>query len=77
VVQEYQEAQRELAREGNLKPKVPVSDVLVFMDDYYASMKTEIGVDPNYAVDPEDAQLDSVLKKLRPNSTVTSFRTYL
>ena len=31
--------------------KEPVSEVLVFMDDYYAKMKGEIGVDPNYAID--------------------------
>ena len=47
------------------------------MDDFYKKMKTDIGIDPNYAVDQEDPKLDAALQKLRPNSSITSFRQYI
>ncbi len=31
------------------------------MDDFYKQMKTDIGIDPNYAVDHEDPKLDEAL----------------
>jgi hypothetical protein len=43
--------------------------MLGFMDEYYKSMKEEMGIDPNYAVEEDDPQLDIVLQKLRPNTT--------
>lgn len=43
--------------------------MLNFMNEYYKSMKEEMGIDPNYAVEEDDPQLDIVLKKLRPNTT--------
>ena len=36
-----------------------------FLDDFYAQMKTDIGVDPNYAVDKDNPELDAALKILR------------
>jgi len=45
------------------------SKMLSFMNEYYKSMKEEMGIDPNYAVEDDDPQLDIVLKKLRPNTS--------
>ena len=47
------------------------------MDDYYQKMKQEMGIDPHYAVEEDDPQLDLVLKKLRPNTTAQNFREFL
>jgi len=51
--------------------------MLSFMNEYYKNMKEEMGIDPNYAVEDNDPQLDIVLKKLRPNTTATNFREFM
>ena len=51
--------------------------MLSFMNEYYKSMKEEMGIDPNYAVEDDDPQLDIVLKKLRPNTSAQNFREFL
>lgn len=51
--------------------------MLNFMDDYYVKMKEELGIDPNYAEEEDDPQLDIVLQKLRPNTTAKNFREFL
>lgn len=41
-------------------------------------MKTDIGVDPEYAIDRDDPELDSALRKLRPDvKNTTTFREYI
>lgn len=37
------------------------SKMLNFMSDYYKNMKEEMGINPNYAVEEDDPQLDIVL----------------
>lgn len=39
-------------------------------------MKTDIGVDPDYAVDRDDPELDAAITKLRPDCKL-SFRDYI
>ena len=36
-----------------------------------------MGIDPHYAVEEDDPELDLVLKKLRPNTTAQNFREFL
>jgi|LauGreDrversion4_2_1035121.scaffolds.fasta_scaffold2093814_1 hypothetical protein len=50
--------------------------MMMFMDNFYEQMKCDIGVDPDYAIDHDDPELDSAIKKLRPDCTV-SFRQYI
>jgi hypothetical protein len=41
-------------------------------------MKVDIGVDPEYAIDRDDPNLDIAIKKLRPDCDQnTSFRQYI
>ncbi len=63
--------------EQNDKEARPKSKMFTFMDEYYKSMKLEMGIDPNYAVEEDDPQLDIVLQKLRPNTTAQNFREFL
>lgn len=51
--------------------------MLGYMDDYYTHMKEDIGIDPNYAPEEDDPDLDRVLMNLRPNSTAINFREFL
>ena len=50
---------------------------MYFMDNYYVQMKQNIGVDPDYAENPDDPGLDAVFKRLRPNSTARNFREFM
>jgi hypothetical protein len=36
--------------------------MLDFMTDYYDQMKTDMGINQNYGVEKDDADLDAVLK---------------
>ena len=48
-----------------------------FMESYYDKLKNEIGIDANYGVEREDAQLEQVLKTLKPNTTAKNFKEFL
>lgn len=47
------------------------------MEDYYSTLKTEIGIDPSKQDEGDDPSLDVVLKTLRSNSTATNFRDFM
>ena len=51
--------------------------MLSFMDEYYAKLKTEAGIDPNYGIEEEDPKLDDVLRALRPNTNARNFKDFL
>ena len=38
------------------------------MNEYYTHMKEDIGIDPNYAPEEDDPDLDRVLVSLKTNS---------
>lgn len=56
---------------------LPKTEMFRFMDKHYQNMKTDIGVDINYAEEQDDPMLDVVLKKLRPNSNAANFREFM
>jgi hypothetical protein len=47
------------------------------MDHYYTHMKGDIGIDPNYAPDQDDVDLDRVLGNLKHNAEPTNFKEFL
>lgn len=51
--------------------------MLSYMTDYYQGMKNEVGIDPGYSGGKDDANLDSLVQKLRPNSTAQNFRQFM
>jgi hypothetical protein len=52
--------------------------MLGIMDGYYSSMKEDMGIfQKNNDEEVEDAKLDEVLKKLRPNTTAVNFKEFL
>jgi hypothetical protein len=51
--------------------------MLDFMTNFYSTMKEEMGFNANYGVEQDDAELDAVLRQLRPNTTAKNFREFL
>ena len=76
LLRELQEYENSLGEQNENEARSK-SKMLTFMDEYYKSMKLEMGIDPNYAVEEDDPQLDIVLQKLRPNTTAQNFREFL
>jgi len=51
--------------------------MLDFMNNFYLKMKDDMGFNSNYGVEQDDAELDAVLRQLRPNTTAKNFREFL
>jgi len=51
--------------------------MLTFMQDYYAQMKKDMGIEATYGMEEEDPKLEAVLHQLRPNTTAKNFKEFL
>lgn len=51
--------------------------MLSFMNDYYKGLKSEVGIDAQQVSVKDDAQLDSIVTHLKPNSTAENFRPFM
>ena len=48
-----------------------------FMDGYYADMKKDNGIDPDYGIKKEDSNLVLMLNKVKPPIEEKTFEDYL
>lgn len=60
--------------QGHLEPK---NEMLSLMEDYYETLKTDIGIDPTKKDDGDDPGLDVMLKSLKANSTAANFKDFM
>jgi hypothetical protein len=51
--------------------------MLGMMNNYYSTLKNEVGIQDQTGLDDEDYDLDNILKTLKPNTTSTNFREFL
>lgn len=51
--------------------------ILGYMDHYYTHMKGDIGIDPDYAPDQDDVELNQVLLNLKHNAQPNNFKEFL
>ena len=47
------------------------------MNQYYSTLKSEVGIQDQTGLDDEDYDLDNILKTLKPNTTPVNFREFL
>jgi hypothetical protein len=77
LLKELQEYEASLADTTTKKDTSVKNKMLSFMTDYYDKMKYDMGINQNYGVEKDDADLDAVLKQLKPNTTAKNFREFL
>lgn len=62
LLRELQEYEASLADTNTKKDQQVKNKMLDFMNDYYGKMKSDMGINQNYGVEQDDAELDAVLK---------------
>ena len=68
---EQYESQQKNQRSG------AVQEMLKMMNQYYSTLKNEVGIEDQTGLDDEDYDLDNILKTLKPNTTPVNFREFL
>jgi hypothetical protein len=77
LLKELQEYEASLQDTTTKKDQQVKNKMLDFMTGYYDKMKGDMGINANYGVEKDDADLDAVLKQLKPNTTAKNFRDFL
>jgi len=68
---EQYESQQKNQRSG------AVQEMLKMMNQYYSTLKSEVGIEDQTGLDDEDYDLENILKTLKPNTTPVNFREFL
>ena len=54
-----------------------VKKMLNLMNQYYANLKSDVGIEDQAGIDDEDYELDDILRTLKPNTTAKNFKEFL
>lgn len=54
-----------------------VKKMLNLMNQYYANLKSDVGIEDQTGIDDEDYELDDILRTLKPNTTAKNFKEFL
>ena len=68
---EQYESQQKNQRSG------AVQEMLKMMNQYYSTLKSEVGIEDQTGLDDEDYDLENILKTIKPNTTPVNFREFL